>query len=224
MLNLAIVRNQEFFEACEDGNLELVVDYLQKEYTLVDCRSINGNTGGSLDAAMRFAERAYQLCSFLGLSIACENEREDVLQYLIARNADCNAKNHADFTPLDYGRHSSYLILTDATFIATFQQLQMIFAFLAALLSGRASIVKVLLDSNVRMDVKVLNTALLCASRDDSESLVALLIKYKANVNMPDTEGNTPLLHACINGSVSMAELLLNHNAEINMWGDDNLR
>jgi ankyrin repeat protein len=53
------------------------------------------------------------------------------------------------------------------------------------------------------------------AARSGSQSLVQLLLEYKADVDIPEALGNTPLICAAEQANEGTAKVLLNYNANI---------
>ncbi|KAF2247306.1 ankyrin [Trematosphaeria pertusa] len=68
------------------------------------------------------------------------------------------------------------------------------------------------------------STALHCAARSGSISLVELLLEYGANVNAKTNVGTTPLHEAVINRNEATAKMLLENGAKVDATTDKSFR
>lgn len=84
-----------------------------------------------------------------------------------------------------------------------------------AVQSGQASIVKLLLQTEMTLDSRdsTRRTPLLQASENDHVMIMRLLIDKGANVNVSDIHEHTPLQWASIKGHEAVAKLLIEKGA-----------
>ena len=95
-------------------------------------------------------------------------------------------------------------------------------ALMHASLNGQKECVKLLLEQNSDVNIKVSIkhnrgfTALMHASRYNHNECVKMLLEHNADVNVKNSEGFTALIWASTNGHTGCVKLLLEHNANVN--------
>lgn len=124
------------------------------------------------------------------LHLACYRGREDVVQLLLERNADVNARD------LQFGSTGLHL----------------------ACISGHTTIVKRLLDKKADINAADANgkTSLHVACSRNNESVVSLLLANGVFVDSRNDENETALHHACAQGKENIVKMLLDNNADVN--------
>lgn len=130
---------------------------------------------------------------FTPLHLAAASGNKEIVEVLLAANADVNSKDNAGSTPLHQastarGQHRD----------------------LFDLLSAR--------DANVNAVDKHGLTSLHYATLADNPDAVIWLLNHGANANCRDTEaGESPLILAAAQGHKEVVELLLAHGADVNL-------
>jgi ankyrin repeat protein len=129
------------------------------------------------------------------LHVAAENDRKDVVEFLLANKADVKAK--------DGGRTSGTPLHTAARY-------------------GHKDVAELLLANKADVNAKNVwgRTPLHVAAENDHKDVAELLLANKADVNAKDGAGNTPLDAAAFYGDKAMAELLLAYKADVNARDD----
>ncbi len=122
-------------------------------------------------------------------------EKNDIqkVRYLIAINADVNAKDpYASMTPLMMAAYDGYTEI-------------------AKLLIEKGA------EVNAKGGVDMDMTPLIYAASQDRIDMVKLLIENGANVNVKTKYGWTPLFFAASRGKVDVAKLLIDKGADVNV-------
>jgi len=114
--------------------------------------------------------------------------RKMVVELLLARGADVNARENSGWTPLLWAANKGHVKL-------------------AEMLLARGA------DVNARANDGT--TPLQTAACYDHRDLAQLLLASKANVNAKDANGNTPLHTSAYRGYKDVAELLLDNGADV---------
>ena len=93
--------------------------------------------------------------------------------------------------------------------------------FLKAINLGDTKGATVLLDKGLDPNTADLqgNTALMIASRQGYQPLVALLVERKANVGLRSAHGDTALMFAALKGHLEIVKLLIDHGGAVNQDG-----
>jgi len=83
--------------------------------------------------------------------------------------------------------------------------------------TGRKDLVEVLLDRGINPNSTIFGrSAIIEASENGDEEIVAQLLENGADMNAPDLEGNTAFMFACSNGHFKIAQMLLKHGVCVN--------
>lgn len=159
-------------KAARNGNLDKVKELLRNEPELV-------NAGGGKNKETPLFK-------------AVESGNPALVEFLLSKGADVNARDKAGDTPL----HKASML-------------------------GQQAIVKLLLDSraDVNSTGQFSWRPLHCASVECNTSLMGLLIDRGADVNAKNESGFTPL-HLVVLKDVSAVQLLLSKGADVNVKGD----
>jgi ankyrin repeat protein len=163
--DVANSRTDDIFDAARYGRLEIVKALVERNPNLAFSKDENGWTP---------------------LHVAALNGYGDMVQFLLANNAQVNAKDDDDQTPL-----------CEATS------------------NDHKDIVKMLLAKGAEVNVKADDgeTPLHCAANKD---VAQLLLTNKAKINAKDMGGETPLFNAARTGHKDLVELLLANGADVN--------
>lgn len=186
------------YEAVKDGNLNLVMEILKKDSSLLQAR-INGDT--LLHVATHFDKK--ELMEFFVLRGISSKEKNSSgaeplhkavskmgVEELLSKGADINAQDNGGRTPLH-----------------------------VASLFGRAPVADFLLlkGADVNKKDKHGSTALHMAIAGGHEKLVELLILMGADVNSADSLGDTPLHSAVIYNYKNVVKTLILNKANANI-------
>jgi len=114
---------------------------------------------------------------------------KNLVEFLLASNADVNAKDNNGWTPLRY-----------------------------AAITGDESMAELLLAHKAEVDAKDNNgeTTLLMTALVGTPKMAECLLANKADVNTRDAAGRTPLHYAAMGGRPEMVQVLLAHGADVN--------
>lgn len=117
------------------------------------------------------------------------NAGKDLVEFLLANNADVNARDANGSTPLHFAGYLSH-----------------------------ESLAQVLLDHKADINAKNNHgeTALLVTALTGTPTMVEFLLTHGANVNVMDALGRTPLHYAAIGGRPQIVQLFLAHRADAN--------
>ena len=162
---------EEIHAAAQDGDLPKVKLLIQAQPSLVSSPGPFGATPLHLAAAFGYP---------------------DMVQFLVANQADMEAKTAGGKTPLHW-----------------------------ATAEGRTNIVQFLLAHKAQVNArdKDGNTPLHDAALTGRKEVVALLLQSSAEVNIHDASGWTPLHFAVVANDREAVDLLLRHQADINAKG-----
>jgi ankyrin repeat protein len=181
-------------------NLGTICDCVKKEWSLysTECRRIEGNEALEAFAAeypdiyANFrgrVESEYAPDGWTPLMSAAQNGHKDVVELLIAKGADANAKDKDGWTPL-----------------------------MSAAQNGHKDVVELLIAQGADVNAKDKDgwTPLLLAADTGHTNVVELLIAQGADVNAKHKDGWTPLLLAADTGHTNVVELLIAKGADVN--------
>jgi ankyrin repeat protein len=141
----------------------------------------------------------------------------EIVNLLLARNADVNAKTDAGDTPLDYAASRGYkdiveLLLTNKASVDARNRAGCTPLYYAAT-NGRIEEVRILLAAKANVNAKTVRgySVLTGAASYGRDDIVRLLIDNGANVNAADFDGGTPVYWARIRGYYRTQDFLRQH-------------
>jgi ankyrin repeat protein/uncharacterized membrane protein YhaH (DUF805 family) len=164
--------SDEIDHAAQMGDVERVKALLKDNPDLIFIRNDQGRT-------------PFQTAAWFG--------RKDVAEFLLASNADVNAKTNGGDPPLFLAAFNGYTDLAEL------------------LLAHRA---------DINITDKTGLTPLLAAASNGYKDIVELLLAYKADVNSRDYRGWTPLHYAAKQGRIDVVKFLLAQKADVNARDD----
>jgi ankyrin repeat protein len=156
------------------------------------------------------------------LHTAAANGEKDVVELLLAHQADVNARDDTGGTALDaaliYGHKDVVELLLAHNADVNARDKDGTTPLHLAAMGGKQEMVELLLahkaDVNATNNIKM--TPLHEAVSGNHKEVVELLLTCKADVNARDENGATPLHYAAFKGYQDMVELLLAGQADIN--------
>jgi ankyrin repeat protein len=146
--------------------------------------------------------------------------RTSVVEYILAKGADPNARDNFNLTPLlravmeEHYEMANLLIKRGADYEATFEGNS---CLIEATLQNNDALVRLLLDSGAFIEAKTKDghTALHLAAANAYVNVVQILLQYGANVNTRDHKQMTPLMAAALRNKYWMVHLLLVMGADV---------
>lgn len=159
------------------------------------------------------------------LAVACSAGRLEVVEILVARNANLEHRNLSDYTPLSLAASAGHvdiirLLLDHGADINSRSGSKLgISPLMLASMNGHVQAVHILLDrgSDVNAQIETnRNTALTLACFQGKHEVVTLLLDRKANLEHRAKTGLTPLMEAASGGHYEVGRLLLDHDADVN--------
>ena len=159
------------------------------------------------------------------LAVACSAGRQQVVEILVARNANLEHRNLSDYTPLSLAASAGHvaiirLLLDHGADINSRSGSKLgISPLMLASMNGHVQAVQTLLDrgSDVNAQIETnRNTALTLACFQGKHEVVTLLLDRKANLEHRAKTGLTPLMEAASGGHFEVGRLLLDHDADVN--------
>ena len=159
------------------------------------------------------------------LAVACSAGRQEVVEILVARNANLEHRNLSDYTPLSLAASAGHvaiirLLLDHGADINSRSGSKLgISPLMLASMNGHVQAVQILLDrgSDVNAQIETnRNTALTLACFQGKHEVVTLLLDRKANLEHRAKTGLTPLMEAASGGHYEVGRLLLDHDADVN--------
>ncbi|MCP4725472.1 MAG: hypothetical protein GY863_10570 [bacterium] len=167
-------RSNDIFEAVKKGRKSEVESFLEKDPESVKANDESGNTP---------------------LHYAAYSGKNDIIELLIANNAELNIRNHGGSAPIHL-----------------------------AVMTGRKNAIELLLNSGADIDAKNAygRTPLLIVARDiGDESLARFLIEAGSNINVVDNYNESPLVLSAWRGNNKLVNLFLENGAEIPVKGEN---
>ena len=200
-------KEEEFYTACESGNLSKVIELLTTQ---------NPNVNW---------EHSSNLGNHTALHAACLEEREDVLSYLVTMETidiNCGSDYSALHIGCDIGNESIVKILLSSKWI----KVNLIDSegrtplFVACGDETRISVLRLLLrDRRTNLNQIIGGEARTVFSQVccDGKAQIArvMLEDARLDVNQPDIYGQTPLWNACCDGNEEIVKILLAGGREI---------
>jgi ankyrin repeat protein len=159
---------------------------------------------------------------FIPLLWAAANGKNAILQLLIDKGADLEARNpDNEYTALmyaaEYGQVSAAKSLLDCgAMLEAFDKRECTPLLLAAS-AGHVPITTFLLGWGANIEARSSNgsTPLSVATRKENDGVVKVLLEKKADVDAKDDNEDTPFLLACLKGHVGIAKMLIDAGANI---------
>ncbi|KAF5639486.1 beta transducin [Fusarium tjaetaba] len=159
---------------------------------------------------------------FIPLLWAAANGKNAILQLLIDKGADLEARNpDNDYTALmyaaAYGQVSAAKSLLDCGAKLEAQDEEAYTPLLLAASVEHVPITSFLLGKGADIEARTSDgsTPLSIATRKENEGVVKVLLEKGADIDAKDNSGDTPLLRACLNGHVGIARMLIDAGANI---------
>ena len=192
--------------AALNGYQPLLSHILNKPGINVNSKDSNGYTALALAATKAQVSIVKRLLEYVdidvpnsigstALIIAAESGKDEMVKEMLKKNADWRWQNHDGDT-----------------------------AFSKAIIHGHTSVVKALLDHNVKYHVadgpcaNALHMA--CSSKKTKPEMIDLLLREGLQIDARGAHKDTPLHHACRVGNIDVAKTLLKWNA--NQFLEDN--
>ena len=193
----------DFFDACERGNLDKVKRFIEKGY------DVNGKTRG-----------------FLGrtpLMYVADEGRFDVAKYLIDHGADVGKKDGCKRTALHYASERGDLEVVEALLSKgaeiDVEDKDHCTPLMLAIEKGKIDILLYLIDHGARANVNKKDgrkrTALHYASERGDLKVVEALISKGAAIDIEEEDHRTPLMLAAGRGRIDILLYLINHGANV---------
>ncbi|XP_071537835.1 ankyrin repeat and SAM domain-containing protein 6-like [Panulirus ornatus] len=195
---------QELHRAAEQGDIEHVQQALDAGLD-VDSPDHDNNTA---------------------LHIACANDHESIVAFLLSQNAYCEAANNLGWTPLmQAARHGHMhvvmLLVQAGVSLDTRNRLGMTALKLASV-SGHMGTIRTLIDAGANYDpipsiTTCQITPLMIAAQHGNDAVVRLYLDKGVNANKSFPKiGITPLMCSAAGGNMSTAQILLDRGADPN--------
>ncbi|VDI77866.1 Hypothetical predicted protein [Mytilus galloprovincialis] len=180
---------------------------------------------GHIKIVKLLLENNARICNIQGRSpvyAACEEGRNDVVEYLALKGADilqCDQNRRSLIFVASATGHKNivkFLITNYKSNISKPDYMGQTPLFVASL-RGRRDIVRILLDNGADIDAidKRGFSSLFIAAMNGHLEVVKCLLDKKAKVNHCDHDGRSPLFIACQEGYFELVKLLLNHDETI---------
>ena len=184
-------------------------------------RSGDQKTVERLSAADRDLAKATDTMGSTPLHHAAGFGTLETMKWLLASQADVNAKNRMDATALHWAIHDEAkvrLLVASGASINARQIEGRTPVFLAASIAGTA-VLQLLLDKGGDPNLSTLpgQTPLMAAAVRSNTAALALLIERKADVNAVNGAGETALMLAATAGNPSSVKLLLDNGANVSV-------
>ncbi|HHJ21188.1 MAG TPA: hypothetical protein ENJ84_15390 [Gammaproteobacteria bacterium] len=161
------------------------------------------------------------------LILASEEGHIDIVEALLAKRVNVNARNDTGATPLMVASGSGHTDLVKALIAkgadVNMQRKDGLTALMAASEKGHTDMVEVLLEKGADVNVRKEDgwTALMFASREGHTDMVEALLERGADVNAQDKEGLTVLMLASGKGHADIVKALLAKGAHVNVQNKD---
>ncbi|KAF5973340.1 beta transducin [Fusarium coicis] len=159
---------------------------------------------------------------FIPLLWAAANGKNAILQLLIDKGADLEARNpENEYTALmyaaEYGQVSAAKSLLDCGAMLEAQDKNKYTPLLLAASAGHVPITSLLLGKGADIEARSSDgsTPLSIAARKANDGVVKVLLEKEADMDAKDDNEDTPLLRACLDGHVGIAKMLIDAGANM---------
>ncbi|KAI9777384.1 MAG: hypothetical protein M1839_008897 [Geoglossum umbratile] len=163
---------------------------------------------------------------FYELQIAASFGLTEVVQLLLQRGADVDARDNSGGTPLYRAAENGHdavvrLLLENGANVDMKDVVSGYGAIHRTALMGHTEVARLLLErgADVNAKCKDNNTPLVLAIGDGHEPVMRLLLEKGANVEMKDSDGDPPLHSAAYHGNEAMVQLLVEKGADVKAKG-----
>ncbi|XP_063693834.1 uncharacterized protein LOC134825532 [Bolinopsis microptera] len=191
-------------EKVEEGNLTELLDV----YTV---NNLDYNAKGGYKKSAVLHETA-------------EQDKQEIVGYLIKHGADVNTTDKFGETPLHVAASDKSAVEVAKLLLEQGAEVNIKdyggdTPLHVAARKNRVELAKVLLEQGAEVNTKNSNgeTPLYLAASNKSVEVVKLLLEHGADVNTKSSNGSTPLHYAIDHNRVDVAKLLLEHGAEVNI-------
>ena len=174
------------------------------------------------------ASRSFRMKGFSPMTIAAKHGSTEMVQHLIDRGFDINAKDSCGCTPI-HGAITSLnpevvrLLIVAGAHVGVVDESMGRTALSLAVCEGSLDIVKLLIECGVNVNSADDNgeTPLICASYCDDTELVDYLLDEGADITCTCHDGCTALHAAAQGGCIDIVKVLLSRGADINACTSD---
>jgi ankyrin repeat protein len=184
-------------DAAKSGDMEKIKALLKGNPELVSCKGKDDETP---------------------LHLAAENGHKDVVELLLANNADVNARSNGDWTPLQNAvvrgnKDVAELLLANGADLKAKKVFGMTLLHMLVMRNNKDMVTFVLAKgADINAKDNQGDTPLHTAASMGYKDLAEVLVSNKADVNVKNHKGATPLQEAAKSGKNDVAELLSQHS------------
>jgi ankyrin repeat protein len=226
--------------ACEFDNVEILREFIIKNYADIDSVDNTNNTPLLLASIKSYYECVKLLIEngadvnkasnndYTPIIVASENGNSSLVELLFENGADINKTNKANNTPLLIASKNGHcccveLLIKNGAIVNKDNHYGDT-PLLVASENGHCCCVELLIENgaDINKTNKANNTPLLVASKNGHSYCVDLLLKNGADINKASNDGNTPLLVAFKNSHSSCVELLIKNGADVKVVNENN--
>jgi len=198
----SFIQGRDIHQAVKEGKFEVVKKMLEKEPDLVRAVDSEGITP---------------------LHLAAEHGRQQIVELLLEKGADVNAKSGFKRTPLHYAASSGHegivgRLMAKGAELNALDSFVLSSIFMAAY-NGHQKIVEMLLSSGIDLNTTEKNsvTLLHAAAMSGNAELVKMLLAKGIDRNIRNSYGKTPLHFAASRGREAVVKLLIDRGSDLNL-------
>jgi len=190
---------------------------------------------GKLDSVRIYLERDPQLINitdpggYTPLHKAAYNGHPEIVEYLISKGAELNARSNSGSTPLHgaafYGHPEAAIILIEKGAEIDIKNDGGYTPFLSACAGGKSETASLLLDHGADVNAVTAdsNSALLNALYNNSRELVDLLVEKGADVDRFNQQGISPLYFAVAYRDKELSDMLIGNGSKFDIVNEYNM-